>query len=47
MVGEIDTNGNITYVYVFAGVALFILLIACFNFTNPYLQQGRFQELKK
>ena len=32
--GEIDTNGNITYVYVFAGVALFILLIACFNFTN-------------
>ena len=34
LVGEIDTNGNITYVYVFAGVALFILLIACFNFTN-------------
>jgi putative ABC transport system permease protein len=33
-VGEIDTNGNINYVYVFGGVALFILLIACFNFTN-------------
>jgi len=34
LVGEIDTNGSITYVYVFGGVALFILLIACFNFTN-------------
>ena len=34
LTGEIGTNGNITYVYVFAGVALFILLIACFNFTN-------------
>ena len=32
--GEIGTNGDITYVYVFACVALFILLIACFNFTN-------------
>ena len=34
LIGEIDVNGDITYVYVFAGVALFILLIACFNFTN-------------
>jgi len=34
LTGEIDTNGNITYVYVLAGVALFILLIACFNFMN-------------
>jgi len=34
LVGEIGTNGDITYVYVFAGVAIFILLIACFNFTN-------------
>jgi putative ABC transport system permease protein len=34
MVGEIGTNSNITYVYLFSGVALFILLIACFNFTN-------------
>lgn len=34
MTGEIGTNGDITYVYVFAGVALFILLIACFNFIN-------------
>ncbi len=34
MVGEIGTNGSATYVYVFTGIALFILLIACFNFTN-------------
>jgi putative ABC transport system permease protein len=34
MTGELDVNGDITYVYVFAGVAIFILLIACFNFTN-------------
>ena len=33
-VGELETNGDITYVYVFTGVAMFILLIACFNFTN-------------
>jgi putative ABC transport system permease protein len=32
--GEIEPNGDITYVYVFTGIALFILLIACFNFTN-------------
>jgi putative ABC transport system permease protein len=34
MVGELGVNGDITYIYVFAGVAIFILLIACFNFTN-------------
>lgn len=34
MVGEIGTNGSIAYVYVFTGIAAFILLIACFNFTN-------------
>jgi putative ABC transport system permease protein len=34
MVGEIGTNGDITYVYVFSGVALFVLLIAGFNFIN-------------
>jgi len=34
MVGEIGINGDITYIYVFAGVAIFISLIACFNFTN-------------
>jgi len=34
LTGELAANSDITYVYVFAGVALFILLIACFNFTN-------------
>lgn len=34
MTGEIGINSEITYIYVFAGVALFILLIACFNFIN-------------
>lgn len=34
MTGELGGNSDITYVYVFAGVAIFILLIACFNFTN-------------
>jgi len=34
LMGEIGVNSDIVYVYVFAGVALFILLIGCFNFTN-------------
>lgn len=34
MVGEIGVNSDITYIYVFGGVAIFVLLIACFNFTN-------------
>ena len=34
MTGELGGNSDITYVYVFGGVAIFILLIACFNFTN-------------
>jgi len=34
LVGEFGVNGDITYVYVFTGIAIFILLIACFNFTN-------------
>lgn len=33
-VGELAVNGDINYIYVFAGIAIFILLIACFNFTN-------------
>ncbi len=32
--GEIQGNGNILYVYIFAAIALFILLIACINFMN-------------
>ena len=34
MIGELSANGDIKYVYIFTGIALFILLIACFNFTN-------------
>ncbi len=31
---EISVHGDIKYVYIFGAVALFVLLIACFNFTN-------------
>jgi putative ABC transport system permease protein len=31
---EMDANGNIQYVYIFSGIAAFILLIACINFMN-------------
>ena len=31
---ELSANGNITYVYLFSAIALFILLIACINFMN-------------
>jgi putative ABC transport system permease protein len=32
--GEIQGNGNILYVFIFAAIAVFILLIACINFMN-------------
>jgi len=32
--GELEPNGNITYVYLFAVIAGFILVIACINFMN-------------
>jgi len=32
--GEISGNSDILYVYIFAGIALFILFIACINFMN-------------
>ncbi len=32
--GELEANGDITYVYLFAAIASFILLIACINFMN-------------
>jgi len=32
--GEIEPTGDITYIYVFSVIALFILLIACINFMN-------------
>jgi putative ABC transport system permease protein len=31
---EIEVNGNITYVYIFSLIAVFILIIACINFMN-------------
>jgi putative ABC transport system permease protein len=34
MNGELEPNGNITYVYLFEVIALFILIIACINFMN-------------
>jgi putative ABC transport system permease protein len=32
--GELGTNGDIKYVYIFVTIAFFILLLACINFTN-------------
>ncbi|MES2275893.1 MAG: ABC transporter permease [Bacteroidota bacterium] len=32
--GELEPSGNITYVYIFSAVAIFMLLIACINFIN-------------
>lgn len=34
LVGELGANGDITYVYIFSGIALFVLFIACLNFMN-------------
>jgi putative ABC transport system permease protein len=31
---ELGANSNITYVYIFSAIALFVLLIACINFMN-------------
>ena len=31
---EMGANGNIQYIYIYSGVALFILLLACINFMN-------------
>jgi putative ABC transport system permease protein len=31
---DLSAGGDITYVYLFSGIALFVLLIACFNFVN-------------
>ncbi len=31
---DIEPSGNITYIYIFSGVGIFILLIACINFMN-------------
>ena len=31
---ELEANGDIKYVYIFSALAIFILLLACINFTN-------------
>jgi putative ABC transport system permease protein len=31
---EFEANGNVTYVYIFSVIAIFIMLIACVNFMN-------------
>ncbi|MFT3750367.1 MAG: ABC transporter permease [Agriterribacter sp.] len=31
---EFEPGGNISYVYIFAGVAIFMLIVACINFIN-------------
>lgn len=31
---ELEPGGNATYVYIFAGVAIFMLIVACINFIN-------------
>ncbi|MBI1343812.1 MAG: FtsX-like permease family protein [Terrimonas sp.] len=42
-----EPNGNITYIYVFATIALLILIIACANYTNlaTALSVGRTSEI--
>jgi len=34
LIAELSNNGDLKYVYIFSAIALFILLIACFNFMN-------------
>lgn len=34
LIGELEPNGNIVYVYMFGTIAVLILLIACVNFMN-------------
>ncbi|MFC0185814.1 ABC transporter permease [Pseudarcicella hirudinis] len=34
MTGELEANGDIRYVYIFGAIAIFMLIIACINFTN-------------
>jgi putative ABC transport system permease protein len=34
LTGELEPSGNITYIYIFSVVAVFMLLIACINFVN-------------
>ncbi len=44
---DMEANGDITYVYIFSGIGLFILFIACINFMNLSTAQsaGRAKEV--
>lgn len=45
--GDTGAKGNKTYVYIFLSAAIFVLLIACFNFLNLSISQylGRIKEV--
>ncbi len=45
--GELEPNGDITYVYVFSCIAVFVMLIACINFMNlaTARSEGRAREV--
>ena len=45
IVDNLETKGDITYIYIFSSIALFILLIACINFMN--LSTARFANRSK
>lgn len=34
LLGEIQPNGDINYIYIFSAIAFFLLIIACINFVN-------------
>lgn len=34
LLGELQPNGDINYVYIFSAIAVFLLIIACINFVN-------------
>jgi putative ABC transport system permease protein len=45
--GDIGPKGNKTYIYMFLSAAIFVLIIACFNFLNLSISQymGRMKEV--
>ena len=45
MIGELEANGDIRYVYLFSAVAFLIMLIACLNYMN--LSTARFAKRSK
>lgn len=37
---EVESSGNILYVYIFGGLAIFVLLLSCMNFVNLSTARG-------